>query len=131
MTITKNDGRQASTVAWVDINLADIADGTAQGAIELPGGAIVLRGELFVTEVFNAGTSAVLDVGDALSANRYANDLDLKTLGRKQLVPTGYVMPRQGDLTVTYVPAGTAATTGKARLIVEYIDQGRVCFTQG
>lgn len=131
MTISKNDGRQAPIVAWVDFNLADVADGTAQAAIELPGGAILLSGELIVSEAFNAGTTAVLDVGDALSANRYANDLDLKTLGRKPLVPTGYVMPHQGDLTVTYVPAGTAATTGKARLIVEYIDEGRVCFTQG
>jgi len=131
MTITKRDGRQEALIAFVDINLADVASGTAQAAIELPGGAIVLRGELFVTEVFNAGTTAVLDIGDALVANRYANDLDLKTLGRKQLVPTGYVMPQQGDLTVTYVPGGTAATTGKARLIVEYIDAGRVCSTQG
>lgn len=131
MTITKRDGRQEALIAFVDINLADVASGTAQAAIELPGGAIVLRGELFVTEVFNAGTTAVMDIGDALSANRYANDLDLKTLGRKQLVPTGYEMPAIGDLTVTYVPVGTAATTGKARLIVEYIDAGRVCSTQG
>lgn len=131
MTISKRDGRQEALIAFVDINLADVADGTAQAAIELPGGAIVLRGELFVTEVFNAGTTAVLDIGDAAAANRYANDLDLKTLGRKQLIPTGYVMPQQGDLTVTYVPDGAAATTGKARLIVEYIDAGRVCSTQG
>jgi hypothetical protein len=50
MTISKNDGRQAPIVAWVDFNLANVADGTAQAAIELPGGAIVLSGELIVTE---------------------------------------------------------------------------------
>lgn len=131
MAITKRYSRQEPAVAFVDINLADIADGTAQGAIQLPAGAIVIRGKLLVTEVFNAGTTAVLDIGDALVANRYANDLDLKTLGVKDLVMTGYVVPQTSDLTVTYVPAGTAATTGKARLFVEYIGEKKAEWTQG
>lgn len=132
MTISKNDGRQTPIVAWVDFNLADVVGGTELGAVELPGGAIVLRGDLYVTEAFNGGTTATLKVGDAGDDDRYTGTpLDVTTTGKKPLVPTGYAMPQQGDLTVKFAQSGTAATTGKARLIVEYIDVGRVCFTQG
>lgn len=132
MTIKKNDARQAPLVAFVDINLADFSNSAVQAAIELPGGAMVIGGFIDPTESFNAATTATLKVGDALDDDRYtATPADVKALAVVKLDITGYVMPAQGNLTVTYASTGAAATTGKCRLVVEYIVDGRTQSTQG
>ena len=115
MAITKNYNRQCLAMAVLSISLADFVDGGAvQPAIELPDGAIVTGGSVMVTEVFNAATTATLDLGDSVDEDRYTpTPLDLKTLGAKALLPTGYVMPLTADLLATYASTGTAATTGQ------------------
>ena len=131
MAITKNYNRQSVSAAEVVINLADL-DGTAQAAVELPAGAIVVGGAAYVSTAFDAQTTATLKVGDAVDDDRYTGTaLDLKTVGGKALVPTGYVMPAQGDVLVTYASTGTAATEGTLRLVVQYIDIQKSEFTQG
>jgi len=133
MAITKNYNRQCLAMAVVMISLADIVDGGAvQPAVELPDGAIVTGGSVLVTEVFNAATTATLDLGDAADEDRYtATPLDLKTLGAKALIPSGYVMPNKGDILATYASTGAAATTGALTLVVEYIDIQKSEWTQG
>lgn len=132
MSITKNYNRQGLAVAIVEILLASFADGAAQPAIELPAGAVVVRGSVYVDEVFNAATTATLKVGDAQDDDRYtATPLDLRTAGAKEVAGTGYQMPYKGDVIVTYASSGAVATTGKARLVVEYIEAGKSEWTQG
>lgn len=63
--IQKNYNRQAVTAALVNFALADVADGVAQAAVKLPGGAIVVGGFLVVDEAFNAETTATAKVGDS------------------------------------------------------------------
>ncbi|MBG4448720.1 hypothetical protein I5F71_02820 [Pseudomonas aeruginosa] len=129
--ISKNYNRQAVALALVSIALADVSDGTAQAAIKLPGGAVVVGGFLVVDEVFNAATTATAKVGDALDDDRYsASPLDLATLGVKQLTVTGFKTTSPGDVTVKYAFTGAAATTGKARLFVQYIETNKSEWTQ-
>lgn len=133
MAITKNYNRQCLAVAHLTIALADIVDGGAvQPAIELPAGAVVTGGSVIVTEVFNAATTATLDLGDSVDPNRYTpTPLDLKTLGAKELLPDGFVMLNKGDILATYASTGTAATTGELLLVVEYLDVQKAEWTQG
>ena len=132
MSITLNDSRQAPLMAWVDINLEDFEGGAVQAAVQLPGDAIVVGGFIQPITSFNAATTATLKVGDAENDDRYtATPADVKALTVVPLDITGYQMPAQGDLIVTYASTGTAATTGKCRLFVEYIRAGRTQSTQG
>ena len=133
MAITKNAGRQEVISAYVEFTYASIGTtAVAVAALDLPVGAIVVGGDIVVTTAWNTGTSAVLDVGDATSANRYANDVDLKTAGRTALVPTGFTHTSADNvLKVLPVYVGTAATAGAARLRVDYIVKGRSAFSQG
>lgn len=132
MSINLNDSRQAPLWAYVDINLADFADGAVQDAIELPGDAIVVGGFIQPITTFNAATTATLKVGDAVDDDRYtASAADVKALTLVPLTITGYQMPAIGKLKVTYAFTGAAATTGKCRLAVSYIRAGRTQSTQG
>lgn len=130
--IQKNYNRQGLAVAHIAIALSAFGDGAVQAAIELPAGAIVVGGSAMVTTAFDAATTATLKVGDAVDDDRYSGTpLDVSTLGNKALVPTGYVMPEKGDLTVTYESTGAAATEGELLLVVEYIEANKSEWTQG
>ncbi|MFH0934666.1 MAG: hypothetical protein V1879_05620, partial [Pseudomonadota bacterium] len=72
--ITKNFNRQELLVAYVDINLADVVSAADGVAIDLPPNAVITGGESVTTEAWDSTTSDVLDVGDAVTQNRYLND---------------------------------------------------------
>lgn len=118
-------GRQYPLVAEVAFDYTQLADtGVAVPAVNLPYGAVVIGGGVVVETAFNTATSAVLDVGDAASGNRYKDDVNLKTVGYTALVPTGYVSDG-APLKLTPTLVGAAATAGKGRLIVMYAIKGR------
>lgn len=119
-------GRQTVLSASIAFGFAHITDtGIPVVAIKLPYGAQVVSGHIVVDEVFNAATSIVLDVGDSTTPNRYKNDADLKTaLGLQTIAPTGYVSDG-ADIIITPVIVGAVPTTGKARLVVNYVIAGR------
>jgi hypothetical protein len=125
MAITKNYARQDVKFAYVDINLADLVSASDFAAIDLPPNSIVLSGQTVTTEAWNSTTSDVLDVGDAGSQNRYLNDGNIRALAaRVALVPTGYITDGN-PITVRWVSGGGTPTTGKVRLEVLYVQQGR------
>lgn len=125
MAITKDFNRQCISVATVTIKLADVTSASDVAAIDLPPNAVVVGGDVVTTEAWDSTTSDVLDVGDAASQNRYLNDGNIRALAaRVALVPTGYVHTG-GALTVRWTSGGGTPTTGKARLTVHYIIQGR------
>jgi hypothetical protein len=133
MTITKNTARQEAIVAYVDINLADVASGVDKAAIDLPVGAILIGGDVVSTEAWNSTSSDVMDVGDGGSENRYLNDGNIRANGaRVALVPTGYVTTATTrTITVRWVSGGGSPSTGKCRLTVVYIVRERAAFSQG
>lgn len=133
MPITKNPARQELVVAHVDINLADLVSGVAQGALDLPPNAIVTHGRLITTEAWNSTSTDVMSVGDVTSGTRYLSGGNIRSLAANvPLVPTGFVhTPTEKQLTVTWTSGGGSPTTGKVRLEVHYFVKGRAAFTQG
>lgn len=124
-TLRLNSGRQYPLVAIQEFDYTHVADNVVQVQMaKLPVGAVVIGGELIVDVAWNTGTSATLSVGDAGNGARYGSALDLKTTGRKALTPTGYVSDG-AEVMATPVLSGTAATAGKARLILQYVIGGR------
>ena len=118
-----NPGRQYPLVDEVTITAAHMNESAvAVPAVNLPVGAVVIGGSVIVDTAFDAAT-AVLDVGDAASANRYKNDVNIAATGVTALVPTGYVSAGKPIL-VTPVFAD-AVTVGSLRLQVQYIIGGR------
>lgn len=128
-TLNLDVGRQTILSASIAFTHEHVADtGVAVKAINLPYGAIVQSGFVVVDTAFDNVTSAVLDVGDVLVANRYKNDVNLKVAGVTELVPTGYVSDGEAIyITPALVGAGT---TGSARLVVNYTIEGRAGETQ-
>jgi len=133
MPITKNSARQEPILAFVDINLADIATNVAANALDLPPYAVIVSGQLITTEAWNSTSTDVLDVGDVTSATRYLTDGNIRALAaRVPLVPTGFThTATEKQLTVTWTSGGGTPTTGKVRLEVLYYVKGRAAFTQG
>ena len=118
-----NPGRQYLLVAEVTIAAAHMNESAvAVSAMALPVGAVVTGGSVIVDTAFDAAT-AVLDVGDVASANRYKNDVNIAATGITALVPTGYVSAGKPIL-VTPVFAD-AVTVGSLRLQVHYVIGGR------
>lgn len=130
MAITKDFNRQGIIVASVAFKLADLTSATDVAAISLPPNAIVVGGDVITTEAWDSTSTDVLDVGDAVTQNRYLNDGNIRALAaRVALVPTGYVHTG-GDITIRWTSGGGTPTTGKGRLTVHYIIAGRGEFTQ-
>lgn len=110
----------------VNFNTANIGSATGVQFGTLPAGSVVLRTTAVVTTVFNAATTNVLVVGvpgddDALmtAAVSVAGTLGTKVTNSPAATLT---TPTAGDVGVfaRYTQSGTAATTGRAVVYVEY-----------
>ncbi len=110
----------------VNFNDAGIASGVGKGW--LPKGAIILGTAVHVETVFNAATTNVLTVGtngpstyDNIVA---AGDVNEGATGLTQNIkPTGTalgVLSADAQVFVKYAQTGTAATTGKAQIIITF-----------
>jgi hypothetical protein len=132
MPVTTNSGAQELVVKTAEITFASLVSGTDYNAVALPIGAVVDGGWINVTTVWNSATTDVLDVGDSASQNRYKNDQDIKgATGAFALVPTGYSTTASTRwVTIRWVGAGAAPTTGAATLTVRYWVKGRAAFSQ-
>jgi hypothetical protein len=92
--------------------------------IPLPAGTRVVGGELIVEVVSNDTGTATLSVGDATSAVRYLGATTLKTAARTALVPTIFVSTGE-PIRITLANANGDATTGKVRLNVTFVKDGK------
>src|SRR5476649_1880183 len=131
MTIKINSDRQQLLVATVTINAADVASGVNQAAINLPPNAVIFAGTSFTTQAWNSGTSDVLNVGDAASANRYLAAGNIRAANALvPLVATG--LQHAGDaLTLNWTGVGAPPTTGSTIITVLYYVLGRANLTFG
>lgn len=126
MAIKKDSGRQQVESALLTINFGDpTAYGTAEDAIELPPGAIVVGGDITVDTAFNSTTNTIT-VGDVTTANRYANAVDLKTAARTALTVTGFTTtPTERFVRANLAYTGAAPTAGSVRIRVDFVVKGR------
>ncbi len=131
--LNQQSGRQDVLSAEVVITAASVSGVTTGGpvaAVELPKGAIVVGGDVVVEEVFNS-TTDTLAIGDDGSTARYGSGIALQSLGRTALTLTGYKYLALNTVDALYTHTGGPATTGRARIRVEYVVAGRVAFSQG
>jgi len=122
----RNLGRQWPVVAMQEFELSQLENNAAVAAVKVPYGARVIGGGVLITEVFNSGTTDVLDIGDGDDDDRYSGTpVPGQALGFTALDVTGFKYTTTDYIDITQVSTGTAATTGKGILIVEYIVDGR------
>lgn len=105
-------------------NTTGIASGISMGW--LPAGAQILRTGVHVTQVFNAATTNVLTVGTAADSGLdnivAAGDINEAAVAFTS-VTTGatVVLAADTEIKVSYTQTGTAATTGAAIIVLEYV----------
>lgn len=104
------------------------ADGATKNYVlgTVPGGSVVLRGNVVVTTAFNWGTNNLIDVGPAADPDGFATIMTLATIGNvvfdemattnDQYVTTDTIMYAQMQCT------GTAASAGAGYVILEYVE---------
>lgn len=124
MAITKNTGRQWPLTAVVDFDFNDIPAVDVYEAIDLPGGAKVVSGELeVVTADAGGGTvKATLNTVDLIAATSSAS------ASRNALTETGLMTTAPATVDVEVETA--VLTTGVYRLSVTYFLSGRANETQ-
>lgn len=98
---------------------------------EIPENAIPVMLIVSVETDFDAGTNNNLDVGLTSDGDYFADDMAIGTQANYLPDATGMIAGRYGvklgageQLTAEYVQSGTAATTGKAHVILFYILAG-------
>ena len=126
-TIARTDARQSTKSILIDFTLADFVDNNEVIDIALPANSVVISGFVAVTDSADTTSTDVLDVGDATVANRYKNDINLKSEALTALVPTG---AKVSTLRLTRVPADADAPSMGVRLFVEYAVFGVSCSTE-
>ena len=117
-TFVATNGTTNGTAAGLMTNI-DFA------ALPLPPNAVVVGGEVTVETAFAGPTAATMSVGDASSAARHANAVDLKTAGRTALTLTGYVNAAGDNLQLRFNTTVAVATAGRVSVRVMYVVRGR------
>jgi len=121
-TANKNNGRQWPLVARQVFTLAEMEDGVAVEAVDLPIGAIVLSGTMVITEVFDSTTSDTIEVtggGAPLGAT------NVQATGLTDLVPTGVEQTLGDVVQLTWTSGGGTPATGAGYLELMYIITSR------
>lgn len=133
MAYTENKGVQAPSVKVAEIDLADLTSAEALDIISLPAQAVVTGGHVYVSEAFNSTSSDALTIGDLDDADEYKTSMSVQATGLTALVPTGIACTtaNQRTITLTWTSGGGTPTTGKLRVVLEYIDLSRSDFWQG
>jgi|GEM_PF-1606355 hypothetical protein len=111
-------------------NTSGIASGVSTGVI-IPKGATITYAAVIVDTVFNGGTTNVVTVGYGANLNEI---FDASTSGSSVTEGTAGVYTSAAALAlrftadqevkVKYTQSGTAASTGAARLVIVYVEEG-------
>jgi hypothetical protein len=110
----------------VNFNDAGISAGALVGTV--PAGSIIVDVKVQVATVFNAATTNVLTVGTTgtgtdlmTSAEAIAGTQGQKTAAAYKATTASNPVAADQDVFVAYSQTGTAATTGVAYVLVQYI----------
>lgn len=125
MAITKDHGRQHALTAAQPFTYDDLETGVALSAVTIPGGAMVISGELVIETAFNSATSDVIAVGDTSGETSLVGNTDVSSAGRTDLTPTAGFSAVNDDITIRWTGSGAAPTAGSGYLVVTYVIAGR------
>lgn len=116
------DAAGAVSVAEAEILFSEVTPFTVD-VVTIPLGAIVLRAWAEILTVFNAGTTNVLVLGHAAADDAYlaAADVNEAAVGASAAKGPFAAETAARTIQAKYTQTGTAATTGKARVFVEYV----------
>ena len=123
MAISKDGGRQWPLTAKVDFTFED-ADGVSVELVDIPGGAVVSGGAVVIVNAFDSATSAVLDLGDKTTGDKYVSNLDAKVVGGTAIVPAGAPFTVTDAVVLNITNTGTP-TVGDGYVLVSYVLSGR------
>lgn len=122
---TKNK-RLADQVHYLTLdtvyNTASIGTGVSMGTV--PADSIILPHHVEITTAYNAGTTNVLEVGTAGTANKYvaAGDVDETTIAFTANITTGCITETSAtEIFIKFTETGTAATAGASTVIIPYL----------
>lgn len=109
----------APSIAEAEILFSDAAP---VDVVDIPSGAVVLRAWAEVLAVFNAGTTNVLELGYAGTPAAYlaAADVNEAAVGASAAKGPFAAEAAARTIQARYTQTGTAATTGRARVFVEF-----------
>jgi hypothetical protein len=112
-----------------DFTFAD--DGLELKVGTIPAGSLIIKpmSGVFVSTVFNAGTTNVLDIGTNSPVDNddiLATDLALGTLAFVPLDEAvgDFYCAAETDITATVDLTGSAASTGRGHVVIAYIPSG-------
>lgn len=108
----------ALSIAEAEILFSD----ASQDVVDLPAGAVVTRVWAEVLVVFNAGTTNVLELGVTGTQAKYFGAADVNEAAVAVSAAKGPFAAEAAAVTVKafFSQTGGAATTGKARVFVEF-----------
>lgn len=121
-TPARDAGYQMVQYIRASVTFADNGSAVSVGVI--PAGALILKpiSGAQVEEAFNAGTTNTIDIGTSADADLYATDL---AGGTVTFVPideaVALTVSADTEIFATVGLTGTAATAGKATIVVAYI----------
>jgi len=145
MAITKVSGRQEVINATAIFAYSDLTSGTAVPAIDLPPNARILNITLRIKTAFDSGTTDALIVQSnegtpkayitisAASGSLAALKVWTTTpvIAGTTSTYVGFLNPDKSTIDVKWTSVGTAADTGLAILMVQYVIEDRERFSQG
>ena len=104
----------------VNFDDAGISSGVSMGIV--PAGSIIAAVVGSVETVFNAGTTNVLVIGTSANDDAYlaAADIDETTAAVTTYAGKGALVSADTEVFVKFTETGTAATTGKAQLVLVF-----------
>ena len=101
-------------------------------SIVIPANSQIVDIKLFVTEAFDAGTSNNIDIGIVGNSDLYVDNAAAGTAGDVALAATALTQnwtdigTSDVKLAAKYIPDGTAATQGAARIVVSYVQNNNL-----
>ena len=116
---------QTDTIAFGDTTDKSLS-------IVIPANSQIVDIKIFVTTAFDAGTTNTLDIGIVGNSDLYVDGAAVGTAGDAALGNTALVSDWSDigttdvKLAAKYIPTGTAATAGAARIVVSYVQNNNL-----
>ena len=129
-------GTNVANVGFVVMSQTDtIAFGNTTDkslSIVIPANSQLVDIKILVTTAFDAGTTNTLDIGIVGDSDLYVDGAAVGTAGDAALGSTALVTnwsdigTTDVKLAAKYIPSGTAATAGAARIVVSYVQNNNL-----
>lgn len=113
--------RQNILAALVDLGIEAIGSDN-KVTLKLPKGTLLLAAQVITVTAFNSATTATITVGDG--TNDLIDAVSIKTAGVTDATITTPFYPQGATFTVSLAETGTAATAGRALVLIQYAQLG-------